>query len=298
LVAQSVRGGLMINVPVTSSNPAVGAITASPLGFSGGTGFAITQFDPLTSGSTTITVGTPTGFSTPATERSRLATVVTPLLSLTNGHTVGRNLQAAGIVLLGQPAPQGGIAVTLTSNSGELLLSSNPTAAGAGSITLSIPEGMSSGVYYLYALGDSGTATYTATAPGYAPRNGTMIMAPSGVVISGPLGFGQPLTTTVNAGPQPVLLYTSRLDGSNAPAELQPLAGGLTLSINLSNSNPAVGTVSSPVVITGGNGGTEATAGVGQFAPLAVGSTVLSVLAPPGYGVPTANTTLTVNVGP
>jgi hypothetical protein len=45
-------------------------------------------------------------------------------------------------------------------------------------------------------------------------------------------------------------------------------------------------------------GGGEDTAGMGQFTPLAVGSTVISVLTPPGYTQPTSRTTLTVNVSP
>jgi hypothetical protein len=293
--AQAVRGGLVINVPVTSSTPAVGVITTSPVVFNGGAASGSTQFDPLTNGSTTIALGTPTGFSTPSSDTSRLATVITPSISLTQDLTVGRNLQASGTVILGQPAPPGGIQVQITSNSGDLLLASSPTAAGAASIMISIPEGMFSALYYLHALADSGTATYTASAPGYSPRTVSMFMARSGVVISGEFGFGFPLATTINAPPQPVLLYTYRLDAGNAPLEPQALAGGLTLSVDLENSNPGVGSVTSPVIITGGNG-TPESPGMGQFTPLSLGSTVLSVETPAGYTQPTLNTTLTVVV--
>jgi hypothetical protein len=296
-VVQPVRGGLSVNVPVTSSSQAVGVITTSPLLFSGGTSFQVTQFDPLTTGTTTIAVGTPAGFTMPATDRTRTATIITPSLSLTNGHTIGRNLQASGIVLLGQPAPAGGVPVQMVSNSGQLLLASSPTAAGASSITITIPAGESSALYYLQALGDSGTATYTASAPGYSPRTGTMTMAPSGVIIAGPLGFGFPMPTNLNAGPQQVSLFTARLGPNNAPVEAQALAGGLSLSVQLTNSNPAVGTVVSPATIAGGFG-TEGNPAQTPFTPLAVGQTVLSVLTPPGYGTATANTTLSVQVSP
>jgi hypothetical protein len=295
LTPQQVRGGLTVNVPVTSSNPAVGAITISPLQFTGGSSFAVTQFDPMTAGATNITVGTPAGFSVPASGAVRTATVITPALNITDGVTIGRNLQLPGLVLLGQPAPAGGTAVQLTSNSGQLRLSALPTTAGSASITVVVPEGQSSATFYLQALGNSGTATYTATAPGYSPRTGTIAMAPSGVVITGPFGFVPfPLIAPLNSGPQPFTVWTAVLDpGTNAPVETQALAGGMNLSVDLTNSNPAIGTATSPVGIAGGSD-----SGVGQFVPLAVGDTVLSVLTPAGFTQATTFTTLTARVTP
>ena len=78
---QEVRGGITVNVPVTSSLPAVGTITMSPVvmqavadgGVSGGT----TQFDPLSGGTTIIEVGVPAGFDTPTNTPSQLLPTVT-----------------------------------------------------------------------------------------------------------------------------------------------------------------------------------------------------------------------------
>jgi hypothetical protein len=55
-----------VNVPVTSSNTSVGTITTSPLVFTPGSSYVQTTFQPLATGSSTITIGTPTGFSTPS----------------------------------------------------------------------------------------------------------------------------------------------------------------------------------------------------------------------------------------
>jgi hypothetical protein len=72
---QPVRGGLSVSVAVTSSNPAVGPITTSPLTFNGGDGSATTEFDPQTAGTSTISVGTPAGFSTSSNYQHLTATV-------------------------------------------------------------------------------------------------------------------------------------------------------------------------------------------------------------------------------
>jgi hypothetical protein len=70
-----VRGGLTVNVDVTSSNPSVGAITASPLVFTGGIGSRTTAFDPASTGTTVIEIEVPPGFSPPALNRVLTATV-------------------------------------------------------------------------------------------------------------------------------------------------------------------------------------------------------------------------------
>jgi hypothetical protein len=296
-VTQPVRGGISVDVLVNSSNPGVGVITTSPVVFNGGTESAETQFDPLSNGNTTISVNTPAGFTTPASGTSRVATVITPSISLTTGLTIGRNLQASGTLLLGQPAPAGGISVQITSNSGQLLLAKEPNEAGASSITIPFAAGQFSAPYYLHAMSDSGGATYTASAPGYLPRTAAMTMAPSGVMIAGPFGFGFPLTTTVSGGPQPVSLFTARLRPDNTLDETQALAGGLSLQVSLDNTNPAAGNVPSSAVINGGFGSVGNPAQV-NFTPVAAGSTVISVETPAGYTQPTVNTTLTALVNP
>jgi hypothetical protein len=73
---QMVRGGTNPSVDVTSSDPAVGAITVSPLVFTGAEAYLDTQFDPLTDGTTTISIDQPPGFVPPAGETSIVATVV------------------------------------------------------------------------------------------------------------------------------------------------------------------------------------------------------------------------------
>jgi hypothetical protein len=281
-----------VNVNVTSSNTTVGTITTSPVVFSGGSTIGFTEFDPASAGSTTITVGAPGGFSTPATGVSAIVTVIAPGILIDNNVSVGRNLQHLGTALLGAPAPAGGLSLTLTSNSGLLRLSTSETAAGSGSITINVPAGQSVANFYIQSLGDTGTATYTATAPGYAPRTATVLLSPSGVVIEGPLGFGFPLTTTMALGAQPLALHTFLLEpGSLSPLMPQALAGGMSLQVTLTSGNTAVGTVTSPVTIAGGTD-----TATSQFTPVAVGQTTITVNTPAGYSLPSTFTSLTGRV--
>jgi hypothetical protein len=72
---QLVRGDTTPSVEVTSSDPSVGAITISPLVFTGADVYVDTQFDPLAVGTTTISITQPAGFLPPAGMTSIMATV-------------------------------------------------------------------------------------------------------------------------------------------------------------------------------------------------------------------------------
>ena len=65
---QPLRGGLSLNVPVSSDAPAVGAVVGSPAAFTANQGYQTIEFDPVAVGTATLTVGTPMGFgfSTPS----------------------------------------------------------------------------------------------------------------------------------------------------------------------------------------------------------------------------------------
>jgi hypothetical protein len=72
---QGIRGGLTVNVPVTTDSAAVGTITTSPVTFTPNTSNVATQFDPVGAGTTVISVGVPASFSTPSNYRQITVTV-------------------------------------------------------------------------------------------------------------------------------------------------------------------------------------------------------------------------------
>ena len=76
---QAVRGGLAVNVPVTSATTSVGTIVGSPAVFTSGDSFNLgTAFHPLAAGMSVLTVGTPAGFSMPSNGRQITAAVQAP----------------------------------------------------------------------------------------------------------------------------------------------------------------------------------------------------------------------------
>ena len=118
-----------------------------------------------------------------------------------------------------------------------------------------------------------------------------MSFSPSGVVIGGTFGLGSGISSALSAGAQSFTVSTAQLDSGGNVVGPQPLAGGLSLSVNLNNSSPSVGTVPGAVTITGGN--SDAT---GTFTPLTTGSTNISVVQPGGYSTPGQFTFITVNI--
>lgn len=70
-----VNPGASISVPVTSSDTTVGTISGSPLVFTPGTQYMPITFTPVATGTTTLTVVPPAGFSTPSQGQQIPATV-------------------------------------------------------------------------------------------------------------------------------------------------------------------------------------------------------------------------------
>src|SRR5262249_36475233 len=111
---EAVRGGLDVAADVTSSNPAVGTLTISPVHIAGGSNTATTAFHPVGIGTTTLTAGPPPGFSTPTVGAQITATVSAPTFVAANPQ-VGKDLELAQNDQINAPAPTGGVAVTITS---------------------------------------------------------------------------------------------------------------------------------------------------------------------------------------
>jgi hypothetical protein len=294
---QPLAGGLTASVAVTSANTTVGTITGSPAVIAGGnnTNTNTVQFQGASQGSTKLTAVAPSGFTTSA-QSTLTATVSQPKLVIDGGNTIGMNLQRSGlIILLGATAPTNGLLVQLTVTSGPVSLSTMGTDAGSGSISVTIPAGQSSGTYFMYGLADSGSATITATAPGYTTGTGTETLTPSGIVVAGPLGVGwTTFNTLLASGNQTLSISTAQLDSMGRFVQTQPLAGTVPLTLSLTNTDATVGTVPATVAITPGTDTSTV-----QFQPLKVGTIMMIGVVQPsgGYTPPTDGTgSLRINV--
>jgi hypothetical protein len=307
---QAVAGGLSVRIDVRSSNPSVGRITASPLTIEGGSAAAVTHFEPVGPGSAELSLSVPPGFSAPAEFATIPAMVIVPGMAVTDAVTIGRDLEVPAALSLGEPAPAGGVTVTLASQDPKrLLLSATATDAGAPSLNIRIPAGGFNAPYYLQALGDSGIVDYSASAPGYRDRTGTIALSPSGLVIGGPPGPPDEaelvrkeaaegphgFSTSLAARTVPINVYTVQLDPvtlRGADLTVQPLRAGLSLTAAIENASPAVGTIAASQLTIRGGSSTAAT----QFTPVALGSTEISVVTPAGFTKSSNAASLTVKV--
>jgi hypothetical protein len=296
------------SVTVTSSNTSVGTIIGSPAVITSANNTASVQFQALSASpqnTTNLAAVAPSGYTTPAQFASVTATVGQPRIRIDSGNSIGKNLERPGtIILLGAPAPAGGLDVTLTAT-GSLFLSSsaNGDDGGSGTVVVHILAGGTTGTYYMYALDSIGTASVNASAPGFISGSGTETLTPSGIVIQGPGGESStiPFNTPLSGGDKALSIRTAQLDTNGGFVFAQPLAGNagnIPLTIIVSDSNSAAGTVPSTATILPGNTA-NGTATV-QFHPLAAGlTTTITAVQPTGYTTPVdmfTSNTLKVNV--
>ena len=172
--------------------------------------------------------------------------------------TVGNNLEAACNITLNGTAPGPGVLnVTLTSGDPtKLLLSNTPDGAGQSQITVTVaPNHSVSSTFYVFGLASSGAPTYSASASGFGSATGTITLAPSGFIISGPnLGLDFTTNTSSTVG---VIVYSALLTPTGDFSTTQSVAGGQSITVNTTNTDipPAsgVGTLNpSQLTIPGG----------------------------------------------
>jgi hypothetical protein len=236
----------------------------------------------VSAGSSTLSVNNvPTGFSVPAAFGSVAASVGTSGIGITQNVSIGKFLQIQGFFTLGAPAPAGLKVHLASSNSSLLLLSTSPTVAGTGSIDITMTAGGSSGIYYIQALADTGIVTYTASAPGYASRTGSITLTKSGVVVGDGINPGA-LVLGNN-----VVVSMAQLDPGNVFGQVQQLAGGLAPVSIVMSTTIGTATIASPVTINPGADSAPA--------PLtgSGGSGTVTATTPPGF---TDSNFLTVTV--
>ncbi len=221
-----------VSVPVTGKNSGLATITAS------------TTTPNIASGTASIQVASFGGIT------------AAPTLSLGLGQSV------AFPISLSSPAPQGGVTVTLSS--------SDSTKVAASPNTVTIAAGQTEPATQPQITGTGiGSATITASAPGYVPSSTTvsvtasLSLSPQGVSITG-------------TGSQTL---TVKLSGA-APS------GGVV--VNLNASPTGIISVSSPITILGNS--TSATFTVTGVAP---GTTTLTASAAEA-GITSATDTITV----
>jgi hypothetical protein len=284
---QPVRAGLTVDVPVTSSDTAVGTITVSPVSFLGNQSGVTTAFDPQTAGTTVLEVGVPPGFSTPASLRQRTANVTAPFISAPSA-TVGKDLQGSINITL-QNAPPTPVNVTVTSNAmGTALVSTSATVAGSQSVTFTNISGTFVGTLWVQGIAVGGT-TLLVEAPGYASTTSNVTVDPSGFVHA----TSSNINTTSFAANTTLAINSARLNPSTFAFALgQPVRAGITVDVTITSSDTAVGTITvSPISFIGNQSSANS-----AFDPQGPGTTLLEVGVPAGFSMPSNFRQRTANV--
>lgn len=310
---QQLAGGSRIEVAVSNSDPKVGTLLASSVVLTGGASTGSVLLKPVGEGETTLTPVQPAGFRAAKEYASVTASIAKPGLAIDGEIYLGKDLQVAGTLLLGEPAPPGGIDVTIKSlEPSKLVLALRQDQQGEPSIQVHVPAGQFTAPYFIQALADTGIVNYEAQAPGYRPRVARVGLAPSGIIIAYD-HYGPPDEAAVLrkaeisddrafhvslANPKDreskLVVWTAYLDpasGRAADITVQPLRPGVKTTVNLSSSKPDVGVVQSPLTIESGKNHA-----VSKFTALHKGVTIISVETPAGFATPKNATRLPANV--
>ena len=198
---------------------------------------------------------------------------------------VGSSLQTPTTFKLSEPAPEGGLEVTLTSeDASRLKLSRRPDASGTDSIVVKVAAGFNESMdFWLLGMAGEGEVAYTATARSFSPGRGIVTLTPSAIVMVGPFKATE-FKTTTGAASSRLVLYSVRLTPSMEYAEQQAVAAGVSLDIEILSSAEGVGVISpSRLSIPGG-----APNAVSEFKPAQPGTTSITTSIPPGFSRPPA----------
>jgi hypothetical protein len=147
-----------------------------------GTAYGL-AFDPISAGSTTVTVTGPPGFTTMSATGIRPVTIAGPtILPAASTVTVGAGLQTPAFAYF-DASEHGGVTVTVTSsNPSRVRLAADSSTAGAASIQLTVPNGVSQMIYHVQGMENvTGPATITISAPGFAAGTHTVDVVQSGI---------------------------------------------------------------------------------------------------------------------
>jgi hypothetical protein len=271
------------------------------------------EFDPLGTGTTTVSASIPNFFALPGA--SPAVVVNTPVISVPALGSVGGGLQAGAFtVSLGGATEHGVMTLHLVSSDPtRILLAPNLTTPGDSSGTLDLPvaAGANQAQFVVQALdwvdgvSTAATVTVTASAPGFTSDSNSVSYVQPAVELS-------TLVTTISstAANDDFVVRVGVPNAFNtAVSSPQPRrAGGSTLVVGVTNSNATVaeldqngglnGAQSQTANIAAGQSTTPLnTAGGVEFDPLTPGSTTVAVSPLAGF-IPVASATQNVTVNP
>jgi hypothetical protein len=211
-----------ITIPIVSSDPGIlsqKSLTVFPPNYDQVT----TQFLTNTPGTATLQIGTLPGFSqAPPVDSVKNVTVTLNQFSLTSTNVGKDRSTSLGYFYSGSMLTT----AHLASNDPSLvLLSTDPKGTGTSDVSFDMGPSIPATTVYVFGLGDAGTPTITATAPGFPTATSIVNLTPSSFV------FSNPNQLTIRAG----AATTARISTGS------PIRGGIaSVPVTISSSNSAV----------------------------------------------------------
>ena len=217
----------------------------------------------------------------------------TPLLPITLGDfNVGKDLELPATIVLGVAAPTGLEVSVTSSDPSKVVLSTDPTRLGAGTVSVPVSGGRTTVPrFYVQAFDDTGQVLLTISAPGYATDRSKVNLFPSGFVIWSPS-----FTTTAGSSNRVVQLRAVLLNSLTLESVGfgQAVRGGMWVDVDVASSNTTVGRMTTNTLrFSAGTLFANA-----QFDPLSPGVTEISIGTPEGFDQPASSVVITATVGP
>ncbi len=260
------------------------------------------EFKPLAAGFTAVSASATAYLSLPQPTPKYGVTVNTPALTLNAVSTIGSGMQLGASGSLGA-SNHGGITVHLVvSDSSKFLLAPNSTTVGSGSLDAVLLNGNTSFNYTVQALeGQLGTATVTATAPGFSTAATTVTaVAPALDVIFLPATIASLAPNT--AFQVRIGIPNGQLTGIQQEEILR--AGSAGVTVTLTHVDTVAGklfttvltgdTVTSSIAALNSRNPSPASAGGVEYDPASPGSDTVSATIPGFITLPTASQPITV----
>ncbi|MBB6087281.1 hypothetical protein [Wenzhouxiangella marina] len=279
-IFQGVRPGLTVEVPVTTTNPAVGELDEAVVVFEGGVSSAAEYvwFQPEQVGVSELHLLQPSGFlEDPGSTTSIDVTVNAPQMSLDDWR-VGKDLQTAHFLRLGAiPTRVEDITVHVADPS-LALLSKNIETPGSAVIELNSAGNSDLRKFYVQGL-QQGVTEIIASGPSYAEVRANLTVTDSGFFISGP----EAISATLGAGIRQLAITSASLNEDGTVFGSQRVRSGLEVEVPVTVDNPLVGEITaSPITFPASFESTERTG----FNPLNLGVTAINIEQPDGFTAP------------
>jgi hypothetical protein len=203
--------------------------------------------------------------------------VTAPAINVSSSATVGLNLQLSLSIFL-QNAPPNPVTVAATSpNAAIAAVTSDPTVVGGATATFPNVTGTFVGTLTLQGM-SLNTTQIKLQAAGYTDAFINVTVNPSGFIINSPGNFTTSVGSNTSIQITPAMLTPTTLNWNGN----QTLRAGMTVSLNVTSSNAAVGTISTSPLTFPGNSSFVTT----SFQALAVGSSNIAVVPPAGFSLP------------